>query len=136
MYDWALYDHNVHIVEHLSFMAGYVVQWWPAMNRSEELPALSAGPRMVYLFSATLPMKLLGALLTMSDYVLYTYYAQQPRVFGLDPFEDQRLGGIIMWLPGGLVFWVLIARTFFLDYYADILRERGARTRGGSEVAS
>lgn len=136
MYDWALYDHNVHIVEHLSFMAGYVVQWWPAMNRSEELPALSAGPRMVYLFSATLPMKLLGALLTMSDYVLYTYYAQQPRVFGLDPFEDQRLGGIIMWLPGGLVFWVLIARTFFLDYYADILRERGARTRGASEVAS
>jgi putative membrane protein len=136
MYDWALYDHNVHIVEHLSFMTGYVVQWWPAMNRSEELPALSAGPRMVYLFTATLPMKLLGALLTMSDYVLYTYYAQQPRVFGLDPFEDQRLGGIIMWLPGGLVFWVLIARTFFLDYYADILRERNARGRRTGAVSS
>lgn len=135
MYDWALYDHNVHIVEHLSFMTGYVVQWWPAMNRSDELPALSAGPRMVYLFTATLPMKLLGALLTMADYVLYTYYAQQPRVFGLDPFEDQRLGGIIMWLPGGLVFWVLIARTFFMDYYADILRERGARRRPAGEVA-
>ena len=40
-----------------------------------------------------------------------------------------------MWLPGGLVFWVLIARTFFMDYYADILRERGARRRPAGEVA-
>ena len=26
-----------------------------------------------------------------------------PRKFGLDPVNDQRLAGLIMWIPGGLV---------------------------------
>jgi putative membrane protein len=134
MYDWALADHNVHIVEHLTFMTGYVIQWWPALSRSEALPPLTPGARMVYLFGSTLPMKLLGALLTMSDYVLYTFYAQQPRVFGLDPFVDQRLGGIIMWLPGGLVFWVLIGVTFFRHYRRDVAP--GARTSAGPQAVA
>jgi putative membrane protein len=127
MYQAALYDHNVHIVEHLSFMAAYVVLWWPAMNRSDALPALTPGWRMAYLFGQTLPMKLLGALLTMADYVLYPYYAQQPRVFGMDPMTDQRTGGLIMWLPGGLVFWVTIGYTFFVFYRQDEPANRRVR---------
>lgn len=132
MYEAALYDHNVHIAEHLSFMAAYVVLWWPAMTRSEALPALSPGWRMAYLFGQTLPMKLLGALLTMADYVLYPYYAQQDRVFGMDPMTDQRLGGLIMWLPGGLVFWVTIAYTFFVFYRQDEPAGRHAPARPAS----
>lgn len=121
MYEWALYDHDVHIVEHLSFMAVYVVMWWPAMSRLPAIPALTPGKRMVYLFLLTIPMKALGAIITVSDWVLYPYYATQPRVFGLDPISDQRLGGLIMWLPGGLVFWVTIGFVFF-QYYNNDLR--------------
>lgn len=124
MYDWALQDHNVHVVEHLSFMIAYVVLWFPAMSTSEALPALSPGRRMVYLFLLTIPMKALGAILTVSDFVLYTFYTTQPRVFGLDPLVDQRVGGLIMWLPGGLVFWVSIAVVFFRNYGAG---DRGDR---------
>lgn len=129
MYDWALLDHDVHIAEHLSFMAAYVVMWWPALSRSEALPPLTPGARMIYLFLLTIPMKALGALITVSDYVLYEYYTTQPRVFGLDPLTDQRLGGLIMWLPGGLVFWFSIAWVFFRHYRADLLADRG-RGRG------
>ena len=113
MYDWALEDHDVHIVEHLTFMTGYVIMWWPAFSRSERLPPLSVGYRMVYLFLLTIPMKALGAVITVSDYLLYEFYATQPRVFAMDPMYDQRLGGLIMWIPGGLVFWVTIGVIFF-----------------------
>ncbi len=124
MYDWALDDHNVHIVEHLSFMAAYVIMWWPALSRSEALPPLTPGYRMVYLFLQTIPMKGLGAVLTVSDFVLFRFYTTQPRVFGLDPLVDQRLGGLIMWLPGGLVFWFTIGWVFFRHYLGDMSAER------------
>ena len=127
MYDWALNDHNVHIVEHLSFMVGAVVMWWPAHSRVEEIPRLTPGLRMIYLFFLTVPMKALGAILTMSDYLIYDFYAAQPRVFGLDPMVDQRLGGLIMWLPGGLVFWFIIAVTFFRTYYGQFAAARQGR---------
>jgi hypothetical protein len=94
MYDWALEDHNVHIVEHLTFMTGAVIMWWPVWSRVPEVPALTPGRRMIYLFLLTIPMKGLGAIITVSDYVLYRFYAVQPRVFGLDPLADQRLAQV------------------------------------------
>ncbi|MBA2320861.1 MAG: cytochrome c oxidase assembly protein [Deltaproteobacteria bacterium] len=124
MYDWALRDHNVHIVEHLMFMVGAVVMWWPAWSPLDEVPRLTPGKRMLYLFLLTVPMKALGAIITMSDFLIYEYYSTQPRVFGLDPMVDQRLGGLIMWLPGGLVFWFVIAVTFFRTYYRQFQAER------------
>ena len=123
MYDWALEEHPVHVVEHLTFMITAWVMWFPAFSKSEIIPALTPGKRMLYLFACTLPMKVLGALITVSDYVLYTFYTTQPRVFGMDPLVDQRTGGLIMWVPGGLVFWVSIGFIFFTYY-----RENAGRT--------
>jgi putative membrane protein len=134
MYDWALRDHNVHIVEHLMFMTGAVVMWWPAFSPLAEIPRLTPGNRMIYLFLLTVPMKALGAILTMSDYLIYEYYATQPRVFGLDPMVDQRVGGLIMWLPGGLVFWFIIAMTFFRTYYGPLMAARAGKTLPADEV--
>lgn len=124
LYDLALQDHNVHIAEHLVFMASAVVMWWPAWSRLEEIPPLTSGYKMVYLFMCTIPMKSLGAIITVSDYLIYQYYATQPRVFGLDPMVDQRVGGLIMWLPGGLIIWYAIGHTFFTNYYRDFQRSR------------
>jgi len=132
MYQWAMVDHNVHIVEHLIFMAGAVVMWWPVHSPIAEIPALTPGYRMMYLFVLTIPMKALGAIITVSDYVLYPFYALQPRVFGLDPFEDQRLGGLIMWMPGGLVFWFTIGWVFFANFYADAMVQRRGTKAGAT----
>ncbi|TVQ89421.1 MAG: cytochrome c oxidase assembly protein [Deltaproteobacteria bacterium] len=128
MYDWALEDHNVHIIEHLSFMTASVIMWWPVWSKIPEIPALTPGRRMIYLFLLTIPMKGLGAIITVSDYVLYRFYAVQPRVFGLDPLADQRLGGVIMWMPGGLAIWFAIGVVFFTSFYADLMRERTGGT--------
>ncbi len=39
--------------------------------------------------------------------------AAAPRLWGLSPLEDQRLGGLIMWIPGGLFFYLLTSVIFF-----------------------
>jgi cytochrome c2 len=48
----------------------------------------------------------LGALLTFSDTVLYPTYADRTDLWGLTAMEDQQLGGLIMWIPAGLVYVV------------------------------
>ena len=123
-YEAAMRNHDLHIVEHLIFMSSAVVMWWPVCSRVEEVPRLTPGWRMVYLFFLTIPMKGLGAVITISDYVLYPFYSVQPRMFGLDPMVDQRVGGLIMWIPGGLVFWFSMGVVFFKNFYQNFSESR------------
>lgn len=113
-YNLALLDHNVHIVQHLTFMAVAVMMWWPIMSPVEELQRIPTGPLlMAWIFLFGIPGTVVSALITLSDDILYTYYAAAPRITGLTPLDDQRLGGLIMWIPGMLVFWVAITAVFF-----------------------
>src|SRR5690606_28429353 len=48
-----------------------------------------------------------------SDTHFYTWYAQAPRIFPLSEVEDQRLGALIMWVPGALVMWLGITYAYF-----------------------
>lgn len=129
MYDWALVNHDVHIGEHLTFMTGGVIMWWPICSNTELLPRLRPLPRMAYTFLLTIPMKVLGAIITISDVLIYDFYATQPRVFDLNPMVDQRFGGLIMWIPGGLIFWFAIAGVFFGHYYSQIGPRRAVRSK-------
>jgi len=50
----------------------------------------------------------------MADGILYPYYTAAPRVFEqITPRVDQHLGGLIMWIPGGLVFLIALTVVFF-----------------------
>jgi cytochrome c oxidase assembly factor CtaG len=46
----------------------------------------------------------LGAFLTFTGRVLYPTYGATTGAWGLTPLEDQQLGGLIMWVPAGLVY--------------------------------
>jgi putative membrane protein len=105
MYDGALKYHPLHIVEHLSFMTTSVIAWFGLLCASPSLKRPSPLLQLVYLFCMTLPMKLLGAILTLSDNVIYHGYDAAPRMWGITPMADQGYGGLLMWLPGGLVLW-------------------------------
>jgi len=114
MYNWALMDHTVHIVQHLSFMAVAVMMWWPIINPVKELQRIPNGPiLMAWIFLFGIPGTIVSALITLSDQVLYTWYAAAPRITALSPLDDQRLGGLIMWIPGMLIFWIAITAVFF-----------------------
>jgi putative membrane protein len=113
-YNMALMDHTVHIVQHLSFMVVAVMMWWPIMSPVRELVRIPTGPfLMAWIFLFGIPGTVVSALITLSNDVLYTWYAAAPRITALSPLDDQRLGGLIMWIPGMLVFWVAITVVFF-----------------------
>lgn len=112
-YDLMMRNHDVHVVMHLMIMFTGAVMWWPVMSPLPELPRIAPPLQMVYLFVLGVPMMIVAALITFSDTALYTWYAAAPRVFPIDVLEDQRLGGVIMWVPGALVLWLAITMVYF-----------------------
>lgn len=55
-------------------------------------------------FVSSVQMGFLGALITLAPRAVYTPHALTTAVWGLSPLQDQQLGGIIMWIPGCLIF--------------------------------
>jgi len=113
-YNLAMAVHPVHIVQHLMIMVASVVLWWPVLSPVTEVPRAPYPVQLLYLFVVGLPMVMVSIFITMADEVLYPYYAAAPRVWArLGAHADQHLGGLIMWIPGGLVFLVAISVVFF-----------------------
>ena len=113
MYDLAMRHHAIHIVQHLCFMTGAVLMWWPVLSPLPELPRLSYPLQMLYLFLLSIPMSLVAVCIGYADHLLYPYYASAPRLWGITPMQDQMIGALIMWIPGGLFFFTIISVVFF-----------------------
>ena len=114
LYNLAMDQHPVHIVEHLMIMVASVILWWPMLSPLDELPRAPYPVQMLYLFVVGLPMVMVAIFISMADSLLYPYYAASPRIWApLTPQADQHLGGLIMWIPGGLIFLAALSVVFF-----------------------
>ena len=113
LYNSAMAHHNIHILEHLMFMAAAVLMWWPLASQLPELPRLAYPGQMLYSFLMSLPMSIIAVYIAMSDHVLYPAYTAAPRVLPISPLEDQLLGALIMWIPGGIIFYIIMTVVFF-----------------------
>jgi len=114
MYNWALVDHNVHIVQHIMFIAAAMLLWWPIVDPIPELRRMQAPVRLLYMAVLGIPMSIVSAIITFAERAMYPWYAQAPRVFTtISATDDQQLGGVIMWVPGMLVFWIALTIVFF-----------------------
>lgn len=101
LYDWALQDRLVHIVEHLMFFGAAVLYWWPVLSPSLVLPRRPHGVQMLYLLAVIIAMTPLFAFITFSHDVLYPTYEFAPRLFPtFTAMHDQVLAGVMMKLVG------------------------------------
>ena len=106
------------MLEHLTFIATAALFWWVAFS-DERLPALA---RIGYVFLGGIPNTLLGVLITFAPAVLYPTYQlalEQPGLgralqteWRITALGDQELGGLLMWVPGGLVYLLAIIAIF------------------------
>jgi putative membrane protein len=94
----------VHDLQHVTFLVSALAFWWALLEAHGG--AQRQATAVLYLFTTLLHTSALGALLTFSQRVWYAPYAETAPRWGLDPLEDQQLGGLIMWIPGGTVFLV------------------------------
>ena len=130
LYNLAMARHPVHIVQHLMFLVASVLMWWPILSPLPELPRLAYPMQMLYLFLMSIPMSVVAVYIALADSVLYPAYASAPRIWGVSPMQDQLIGGLIMWIPGGLFFFAIISVIFFRWQQHD-----GDETVAGAQVA-
>ncbi len=113
LFNAALANEALHIIQHLSFLITGTIYWWPILAPVERV-RLSVAGSISYLFTACLACSLLGAALTFGPPGLYPAYIHPqdslgilPLIrdgWGLDPRNDQQLGGVLMWVPGCFVY--------------------------------
>jgi cytochrome c oxidase assembly factor CtaG len=111
-YDWALQNRWAHYLEHISFFVTAVLFWWPVVGAPPLPSPLSYPVRLVYTFLAWLPNSILGAGLTLARAPLYPFYVGSAQATGIDPLFDQQLAGLIMWVPGDVLFVVILLILF------------------------
>lgn len=113
LYNATLADENVHIFEHLCFLVTATIFWWPILA-PEPRSRMASMPAIIYLALGALASSVLAILLTFATPGLYPAYlhpadplgilAMLRDDWGLTPATDQQLGGLIMWVPGGMVY--------------------------------
>jgi putative membrane protein len=126
-YGAALDHHRLHVVEHLVLIASALLAWWPVLSPSALLPRLHYGAQILYLFAFGIPMTVVAAMITGAEDTLYPFYAAAPRLFGLTALADQRLGGLIMWVPAGLIPLTAFTVVFFRWVAAEADEEGSER---------
>lgn len=106
-YQAALADETLHLLEHGTFF-GTALLFWTALLDPTSLGrrALSSGTVLLVLFATWMLGDLLGAALTLSSAPLYPAYEAVTNPWGLSSLDDQRLGGLAMWIGGGLFYAV------------------------------
>ena len=104
LFEAALHSNIVHTLQHVSFLGSALLFWWAVLGDGSFRP--QRGLSMLYIFTTMAHTGALGALLTWSGIVWYPSYVGAGEAFGMDALEDQQLGGLIMWVPGGLAYLI------------------------------
>lgn len=112
LFDRALESSGWHIAQHASFFISSLIFWWAMLHPRAR--GAGYGTSAACLFATSLIGGALGALMSFSASPWYSDYAAMGMSgIGLDPVDDQRLAGLIMWIPGGLVHGVAAIALFY-----------------------
>jgi len=114
LYEATLNSEPIHLLEHFMFMATAVITWWPVLSPLPELPRASYPLQVLYLFLQSVVPTVLGGIITLAPDVLYPTYLHAPRVWDISAAEDQQWGGLIMWIPGALIYLLALTAVFFI----------------------
>jgi cytochrome c oxidase assembly factor CtaG len=109
-YDLAVQNELAHIAEHASFLLTAWLFWWHLLTPTRH--RLSAMPAIAYLAASVPPGAALGAVLTFPQHTLYPVQARLAANAGIDPLLDQRIAGLVMWVPLDVV-WLALTVVLF-----------------------
>ena len=105
-YAATLHSDAIYWAMHTTLFFSAVILW-------RELLALGGRPLTLVAAgtAASMQMALLGAVLALAGHPLFAWHIATTGAWGMTALADQQLGGVLMWVPGGLLFLWLGLRT-------------------------
>jgi putative membrane protein len=105
LYDASVEHDWVHALQHTTFLGTALLFWWTLIHGRHG--RMTYGVGVLYVFTTAIHTSILGALMTFTNQLWYPIYGGRTSAFNLTPIEDQQLGGLIMWIPAGVIFIIL-----------------------------
>jgi putative membrane protein len=119
----------LHDAVHLLFLGSGLWFWWSLMAPAR-LGRGGFGPAAILSALTVMHTGMLGALLTFAPGLLYP---EHPAGFrGLSELSDQQLAGLIMWVPGGLIY-TIAALILAAAWLRQAGRDPGTLERGAPQ---
>ncbi len=116
LYDATLASEEVHILEHLTFIAGGTLLYWPIIEATSSHSSWHMSPvgKLVYMLIATLPQDGVALVLIFSRVPFYEFYAKAPRLIeGFTALIDQTMAGAVLMILGKATLAVAALTVFF-----------------------
>lgn len=107
-YDATLHSTPLYWAMHISLFGTGVWLWRELIGHDARDTAnvLAAG------IATSVQMGLLGAILTLGNHAWFSVHYLTTQAWGLSPLADQQFGGVLMWVPGGLLLLWASLRSF------------------------
>ncbi len=129
LYNAALQYEIIHDIEHIFFFAAGMLFWWLVTGAGPHLhKQFGIVARIVFVLAAVPPNMLLGVVLAFASEAIYSYYESVPRLWVNNAVTDQTIGGVIMWIPGSMMYiiaaLILLTRLVEQESYKPPLDEK------------
>jgi cytochrome c oxidase assembly factor CtaG len=112
MYDLALRDPTVHVLEHICFFTAGFFYWYfllsPVRTRLDKRGMYP----VVYMLATKIGVGLLGIALTFAPTSIYGFYSSLPEIWGLSASADQAAAGAVMALEQSIIMGIALAWLF------------------------
>jgi cytochrome c oxidase assembly factor CtaG len=105
----------VHALQHISFLGTALLFWGTLLYGCSKR---AYGGSILYVFTTAIHTSILGALLTFASRPWYPVYANSTSRWGISALEDQQIGGLIMWVPAGIVY-IIVGLWLFAGWIRD-----------------
>ena len=128
LYDAALRNEGVHLLEHVSFLLAGSLYWWHLLSPIRARLRLGGMGPIAYMGSTKLFVGALGMGLAFAPAALYPYYEHHARVWGLSAAEDQSVAGLVMAVEQSLVMGTALV-VLFIAALSESEREQQRRER-------
>ena len=128
LYDATLRNEDIHVLEHLMFIASGLVLFWPIVEATSVHArwTMSEGAKLVYMLLATLPQDGVALALIFSRTPFYDFYVEAPRLIaGYTALIDQTIAGAVLMVFGKVTLGVAAAVVFFRWFGAEHRADRG-----------
>ena len=128
LYDATLYNEELHVLEHLMFIASGLVLYWPIVQTTATHAKwqMSPGAKLVYMLLATLPQDGVALVLIFSRVPFYDFYTHAPRLIeGFTALIDQTIAGAVLMIFGKVTLGIAAGVVFFRWFSAEHRSDRG-----------
>lgn len=139
LYNLALTDPTVHMLEHLLYVTAATLFWWPVFSPDPLRWRLHPGVKLMYVIGQLPSMSFLAVVLLTAPSVLYPAYVGRADQFGIDALVDQQAAGALMWVTGDMALigaalivaadWMRRSEEQNARVDARLARQREGRTR-------